>query len=652
VNSWLSDNKRRSMKLAQMIKALRFPPSYTPRWVVLLVDLCVVFVSITLAYLIRYNFELPQTDRPYHNLQLIIPLVLVIRTASFVASRTYARVIRYTNASDALRIVLVAVTGSLILVVVNILSYFFITQSFIIPISILVIEFLLTVFFLIFSRLLIQSLYVELSQSAESKSPVAIFGADETGTITKHTLEREAGSRYRVVAFFDDDHSKKGKTLDNIPIHHSDRLRDYLSRYNIEKLVIAKDPGSPVKKQQIIDVCLAFKTAVLSIPDHHSWIDGKLRFSQIKEIDIQDLLDREPIVLDEERIRDQLIGRTILITGAAGSIGSEIARQIVRYKPAKLILLDQSETPLYDLELELIDRYHFHDYEIVIGDVSDETCVGHVFATFRPMIVYHAAAYKHVPMMENNPAEAVKTNVFGTRTLAKMADRYETDQFVMISTDKAVNPISIMGATKRIAEVYIRMLNDRSRTRFVTTRFGNVLGSNGSVIQRFKRQIAEGGPLTLTHPQASRYFMTPSEACQLVLESGSMAGGGEIYLFDMGHSINISDLAGKMIKLFGLEPEKDIKFQYTGLRPGEKIHEELVSDSESPLPTHHEKIQIVKANGRQAGDIEGHMKELMEHCRLSDHASIIEKMKQMVPEFKPAAFHKKTIPQNRGYIKD
>ena len=612
-----------------------FPKSYTPRWVIFLVDLAAVIFSITLAFLIRYNFDFPQPNLPYHDLRLIMPLVVITRAITFITFRSYAGIIRYTNTGDTQRIAFVVLTGSFLLALINLISYYFITHSFLIPFSILTIDFLLTVFLMSFSRLIIQSLYHELHHASRNKSPVAIIGADEYGSITKHSLENDNESPYKVVAFFDNEDSKTGKTLEKIRVYPIERLQHFLNQRPVEKLIIAKKNLPHVLKKQLLDTCLDYKVGILTIPDMHSWIDGTFTFQQIKQVEIEELLERKPIVLDEGGIREQLVNQVILITGAAGSIGSELTRQILRYRPAKMILFDQAETPLYDLELELKEKYHFHEYATIVGDVSDEQKMQYVFETFRPTIVYHAAAYKHVPLMENNPDEAIRTNISGTRITAEMAHQYEAGQFVLISTDKAVNPRSIMGASKRVAEIYIREKNETSATRFVTTRFGNVLGSNGSVIPRFRQQIAAGGPVTVTHPEITRYFMTLSEACQLVLEAGSMARGGEIYLFDMGESMKIDDLARKMILLSGLEAGRDVEIQYTGLRPGEKLHEDLVNPHEHPQPTHHEKILIVKEQNGLLHNLNGAIHELEVVCRSGHPEVLIRKMQSIVPEFKP-----------------
>jgi FlaA1/EpsC-like NDP-sugar epimerase len=355
----------------------------------------------------------------------------------------------------------------------------------------------------------------------------------------------------------------------------------------------------------------------------------------MKQLSIEDLLEREPIKLDENMINEQCANKTILITGAAGSIGSEITRQLTRYKPYRLILFDQAESPLYSLELELIEKMHFNDFESIVGDICNEERINYVFNTYSPEIVYHAAAYKHVPLMENNPREAVYTNVQGTKLLADISVKKGVQKFILISTDKAVNPTNVMGASKRIAEKYVQSLSfvNNVTTRFITTRFGNVLGSNGSVIPRFRKQIEKGGPITITHPDITRYFMTIPEAAQLVLEAGAMGKGGEIFLFDMGDLVRLSDLAKKMIKLSGLTIDKDIRLVYTGLRPGEKLFEELLANKENTLPTFHPKILIAKVIEENHQEIKDMINELLSKLHTVDKLGIVREMKKIVPEY-------------------
>jgi FlaA1/EpsC-like NDP-sugar epimerase len=372
---------------------------------------------------------------------------------------------------------------------------------------------------------------------------------------------------------------------------------------------------------------------VLNVPPASRWINGELSFNQIKSIKIEDLLEREPIKLDEEIIKAQIENKIILITGAAGSIGSELARQCSKYHPKKLFLLDQAETPLHELDLEFNDLLIKPKYEVVIADVRQIDRMRKVFNTFKPDIVFHAAAYKHVPMMENNPSESILTNILGTKIVADLSVEFNVEKFVFVSTDKAVNPTSVMGASKRIAEIYIQSLGKTASTKFITTRFGNVLGSNGSVIPRFKKQIDQGGPITITHPDISRYFMTIPEASQLVLEASSMGKGGEIFVFDMGGSVKIVDLARKMILLLGLKEGKDISIVYTGLRPGEKLYEELLANTENTLPTHHNQILIGKVREYAYSQVKKIIEELIQSFDTQNNELIVQRMKDLVPEF-------------------
>jgi FlaA1/EpsC-like NDP-sugar epimerase len=386
----------------------------------------------------------------------------------------------------------------------------------------------------------------------------------------------------------------------------------------------------------LANLCLEYNVTPLIVPPVENWINNKLHIQDIKHIKIEDLLHRDPIRLHLEKIKSELAGKVILVTGAAGSIGSEMVRQIINFEPHKLVVLDQAESPLVDLELEILENHPYANLYPVVADICDSVNLDRIFQEHRPQVVFHAAAYKHVPMMERHPEQAVKVNVLGTKNVADMSVAYKAEKFVMISTDKAVNPTNVMGASKRIAEIYIQALNDaisNSVTRFVTTRFGNVLGSNGSVVPRFKKQIEEGGPITVTHPDITRYFMTIPEACQLVLEAGTMGKGGEVFLFDMGEPVKIIDLAKKMIKLYGLKPYKDIKIEFTGLRPGEKLYEELLNNKENTLPTHHPKIMIAKVSTSSYDHVSSQFGQLVRALDQNDDFLLVEKMKQMVPEF-------------------
>jgi len=609
-----------------------FPKSYTPRWIVFLIDLSICTISISLAFLLRFNFKIPQNY--YDALTFIIPLVLFIRSVTFLIFRTYAGIIRYSGAKDTERIFQVVISGSLILIVINLINFYLIKGAFIIPFSIIAIDFLATVFLMASFRLMTKILYQELYNPSKDKTDIIIYGAGQFSIITKRTLDRDAETKHKVIAFLDNNESMIGKALEGVTIYHTQSLESLLLKNQVEKLIIAKENIDPIEKQDIIEQCLQYNIKVLSVPDINTWINGELSFNQIKEIKIEDLLERPPIVLDINRIRKNLLNKSILVTGAAGSIGGEIVRQLIHFNPKKIILFDQAESPLYDMELDLQEKFNFYNFEIVIGNVADEYRVKRLFEVYKPSVVFHAAAYKHVPMMENNPTEALRTNILGTRIMADTSHDYKVEQFVMVSTDKAVNPTNVMGASKRIAEIYIQALNQVSKTNFITTRFGNVLGSNGSVIPRFKKQIDKGGPVTVTHPDVTRYFMTIPEACQLVLEAGAMSKGGEIFIFDMGKSVKIIDLAKKMIKLSGLTIGKDIQIKYTGLRPGEKLYEELLCDTENTIPTHHSKIMIAKVPYYNFEIVKEHIQDLIKLQKRHNNFDIVRKMKEIIPEFK------------------
>ncbi|HOT89820.1 MAG TPA: nucleoside-diphosphate sugar epimerase/dehydratase, partial [Bacteroidales bacterium] len=460
-----------------------------------------------------------------------------------------------------------------------------------------------------------------------------IYGAGESGIITKRALDRDAGMKYKVIAFIDDDPKKTVMTMEGMPIYNSDKLENLLKTKTIAHVIISIQKLHSLKKKEISELCLQYNTKVLVVPPVNKWINGALSFKQIKKINIDDLLGRDVIKLDEKELFSQLSNKTVLITGAAGSIGSEIARQITSFSPKKIILLDQAETPLFHIDLEMQEKFKNANYEIVLGDIRNKERMERIFANFKPDHVYHAAAYKHVPMMENNPSESILTNVEGTKILADLSIRFEVEKFVMISTDKAVNPTSIMGASKRIAEIYTQSLNQLNKTKFITTRFGNVLGSSGSVIPLFKEQIEKGGPITITDPNITRYFMTIPEACRLVLEAGAIGKGGEIFIFDMGKSVKIVDLAKKMIQLSGLTLGKDIQITYVGLRPGEKLYEELLNNKENTLPTHHPQIMIAKVVEWDLTKISNDLNELIELFISQNNTRIVKKMKEMIPEF-------------------
>jgi FlaA1/EpsC-like NDP-sugar epimerase len=483
-------------------------------------------------------------------------------------------------------------------------------------------------------RMVVKVAYMEMATPSGERSNIIIFGAGEAGLIAKRTLDKDASINYRVVAFLDDKPGKIGKKMEGVTIHPSKKLHVLLERWPLAQLIISIQNLAQAKKQEIIETCLEHNTKVLNVPPVSQWINGELSFNQIRKVKIEDLLGRDVIQLDKEKVSRDLAGKNVLITGASGSIGSEIVRQVAGYSINKLILVDQAESPLFHLELECREKFGAKDIEIIVADICDELRIEAIFKEFRPQIIYHAAAYKHVPMMEANPSEAVRTNVNGTMILANLSLKFNVEKFIMISTDKAVKPTSVMGASKRIAEMYTQAMNKKNGTSFITTRFGNVLGSNGSVIPLFKEQISRGGPVTVTHPDITRYFMTIPEACQLVLEAGAMGNGGEIFIFDMGTSIKIVDLAKKMILLSGLTLGSDIQIKFTGLRPGEKLYEELLNDEENTLPTHHPQIMIARERAFDLDKLSQQVSALISFPDSTDGFYIVKMMKEIATEFK------------------
>ncbi len=605
--------------------------SYTPRWIIFAIDVCLSLFSIAIACLVLTNFQLDKIV--WNSLVKIMMVVMGVRVISFILGRTYSGIIRYTGTEDVLRIFYVLTAGELVLLLFN-AGFFIFDQTFFIPLGFLLIEYMVLMCIMTVSRLFVKITFAQYLDAKKVKKNVIICGSDEYGMMAKHALDNAVDASYNILAFVDMNDKKAGKVLEGVKIYKSQALAYLLKRYNVDKVVIAKKLLAQDKKRKLIETCLKYNVNVLEVPQFESWINGELNIRHIKNIKIEDLLDRGVIELDDNALRKQLLNKTILVTGAAGSIGSEIVRQLTRFKPARIILFDEAESPLYDIQLELSEKFRFNDYVIEMGDVREYQRVEKVFLKYKPDIVYHAAAYKHVPMVELLPLEGIKTNVFGTKNVADLAVKYGVDKFVMISTDKVVNPTNVMGCTKRIAEIYIQSLNSKSETSFITTRFGNVLGSNGSVIPRFTKQIEAGGPVTVTHPDITRFFMTIPEACQLVLQAGALGEGGEIFVFDMGESVKIVDLARKMIKLSGFEVGKDIHIVFTGLRPGEKLYEEVLNVKETTLPTPHKRIKRAKVREYDFEEIKCEMQELSEIMKEGNTFEVVRKMKLIVPEFK------------------
>ncbi|NSW45721.1 MAG: polysaccharide biosynthesis protein [Bacteroidales bacterium] len=604
----------------------------TPRWIIFSVDVLICFIALHIAYLIRFNFSIPQNEWiPY--IYYVLPIVILVRSFSFYLFKTYAGIVRYTGVEDSLRILKVLFAGSIIFIIINVLTYWF-KAIFIIPFSIIIIEFLATVFLMVFLRLLIKSYFFELTTSQRFRSQVAIVGKEHFALSVKRSLDNDFNVNYRVLAFFDVSNNNKNLRLDGIKIYPFSKFENVVQKQKITHLIIADEHLTKETKREISEQAIELGIKVLEVPPIKLWINGELNLNQLKQIKIEDLLEREVIQLDKKNISQQITGKVVMVTGAAGSIGREIVIQLTAFSPSLIILYDQAESPMYELTLELEEKVNFKNYKYIIGDITNRERLEYIIKRYKPLVIYHAAAYKHVPVMENNPAEAVLTNVKGTRIIADLAHQYEIERFVMISTDKAVNPTNVMGASKRIAEMYCQALGKISKTKFITTRFGNVLGSNGSVIPRFKQQIEMGGPITVTHPEITRYFMTIPEACQLVLEAGAMGNGNEIFIFDMGKPVKIVDLARKMIRLAGLQEGKDIEIVFTGLRPGEKIYEELLNKKENTLPTYHPLIMIAKVAETPYNEIQEQIDELINLVKKFDNYELVGKMKKIVPEFK------------------
>jgi FlaA1/EpsC-like NDP-sugar epimerase len=610
------------------------PDRNTPRWVIFVIDMGLVLCSLLFAYLIRFDFLSIPYDEELPALKLALPIFIIIRALSFYIGKTYLGIVRYTSTQDGKRIFVVVTIGSLIFALLSPIRFHFYDGYYFLPLSIILIDYLMTLFIMFTGRIAIKLIYLESKKSGKSQTKVLIYGAGEAGNIAKRTLDRDLATSYTIVAFVDDNEAKSGKKIDGAPIIHSSKLDEFLSKREADQMVVSIQNPNVENKRRVIETCLNHQVEVLNVPPVSSWINGELSYKQFKKVKIEDLLGRKPIRLDNKTVQEQLENKVVLVTGAAGSIGSGIVKQIIRYKPKKLLLLDQAESPLHELEVALRSTYSYDGFEVIIGDIRNKDRMENVFETFGPEIVYHAAAYKHVPLMEENPSEAILTNVKGTGVLVDLAVAHNVSRFVMISTDKAVNPTSVMGASKRIAEIYAQAANGANNTLFITTRFGNVLGSNGSVIPLFKRQIEEGGPVTVTHQEVTRFFMTIPEACQLVLEAGAMGEGGEVFVFDMGQSVKIIDLARKMIQLSGLDVDKDIRIEITGLRPGEKLFEEVLSNEENTLPTHHPQILIAKVREQNIPKIKVSINELIELFDAQNNTSIVGKMKEIVPEYK------------------
>ncbi len=602
---------------------------YASRWLVFAIDLVIVLNTFFISYLVRFNFTL-EFDRSYFKYQ--IPFVVAVSIISFLIVGSYKGIVRHTGIKDAYNVFYASVIISLLLAIFFYINFNFKLFDFSIPRSIIAIHFMLNVIFLIGSRFIFKQIYHRLTQSIKHKSRVLVYGAGASGLITYMALSEDVNKVYDVRGFVDDNKDLIGKRLKGLPIYSGSRItEDFLDDLKIDEIIISIQSISNTELLKIIDRLLTFSVKVKAVPPVRDWIDGTLKTQQIKEVKLEDLLQRKPIEIFNESIEHSLHEKTVMVTGAAGSIGREISMQLAEYSCNQLIFIDQGESPLYELQMDLIakGKSNIHYY---VADVRDFKRMQHIFESYKIDYIFHAAAYKHVPLMEENPYEAVRVNIMGSKNMMDLAVQFDVEKFVMVSTDKAVNPTNVMGASKRIAELYALAKNAENKTKFITTRFGNVLGSNGSVIPLFKKQIEHKGPLTVTHPDIIRFFMTIPEACQLVLEAGIMGNGGEIFVFDMGQSVKIFDVAKNMIRLAGYKYPEEIDIVFTGLRPGEKLFEEVLSNSETTMPTHHSKILIAKSENIVPKNIILKIQELSELDCL-DHMKLVQKIKDIVPEY-------------------
>jgi FlaA1/EpsC-like NDP-sugar epimerase len=618
------------------IKAIEFFQRYSiPRWIVFGLDIFAVFLIFLFAYILRFNFVFTDFEP---NLAINQAFIAVSIYAAFeLVFRSYSGLIRHTTIIDIF-IVFMATSSSLIVLLgLTLLGRkmgWGVTLN--IPISIILIHYVTITLLLFFVRIIIK-IGFQLLNTSGGKKNVLIFGAGDMGVVVKRLINSDIQSSYKISGFLDFSKRLQGKKLNGIPVFNPDVLTSvFLLKYKIDTLILAVENISQKKKSEIIRTALDLDLKILETPAVDKWLNGQLQMGQIQKVKIEDLLGRDPIKLNMELIGKGLKGRTIMVTGAAGSIGSELVRQLALFTTKKIVLVDQAETPIFHLENELRGRFSHLKFQLILADVTNGEKMESIFKEFHPDIVFHAAAYKHVPLMEENPHEAIRVNVGGTKIITELSVKYGVEKFVMISTDKSVNPSSIMGASKRVCEMIVqsRAQQPGVKTQFVITRFGNVLGSSGSVVPLFSKQIEEGGPVTVTHPEITRYFMTIPEACELVLEAGFMGKGGEIFIFNMGKPIKIVDMANHMIQLSGLIPGKDIQIVFTGLRRGEKLYEELLFSKENTIPTHHPKIMIAQ---NEVADYTGKLlkiDELLQNLYATSKQQVIEFFGEIVPEYK------------------
>ncbi len=627
---------------------LKNKTAYTSRWIVLMIDISLSLQAFFIAYLVRFNFTF---DFGPHEFLKQLPLVAIVTLLSFVIVGSFKGIVRHTGTKDAINIFwAVTLLGVVLFATTLVIRNFGLNKIYSIPLSIISIHYLLNIILLIASRFIFKYLFDRVITTYKKPANVLIYGAGDSGLLTYNTLSNSKQSKYRIVGFLDDSKLKIGKQFNRIKIYDPKKIDEkFIKKNQIDQIIVSIQNIKPFQLFEKVDNLTELDVKIKLVPPVQQWIDGELNVGQIKEVRIEDLLDRAPIQINNPVLQKELDEKVVLITGAAGSIGSEIAEQISKYRYKHLILLDQAESDLYDLQ-QIFVRNKIKDFSIELADIRNEKRLQKIFVENNIDLIFHAAAYKHVPLMESNPYEAVRVNIYGSGLLMKMAIKFGVAKFIMVSTDKAVNPTNVMGATKRIAEIFANCLNGESKTKFVATRFGNVLGSNGSVIPLFKKQIQNGGPLTVTHKDITRYFMTIPEACQLVLEAGVMGNGGEVFVFDMGESVKIFDLAKKMIHLSGMNYPEDIDIEISGLRPGEKLYEELLTNEENTIPTYHNKIMIAKTENINLKKVKQKIEDLMKIHELTN-LEIVVKLKEIVPEYISNNSEYEKLDANRPKVK-
>lgn len=623
-------------------------PIYFNLIVIVCIDIILLGTSWYAAFLLRYNFDLPM-DSAVMAVRLL-PVVILIKIIAFYFFNVYRGMWRYTSLIDLFNIIKASVLSTLVIIALIIFSHSFTGFAR----SILVIDGVMTILFISGSRVCLRLYFEMMSEDVANRTltdrlmgkkknrkeaiNLLIIGAGDSGEKILREIRDNIRLKYHVVGFLDDDYGKQGRMIHGVPVMgRIDELKSVADRVDVNEVLIAAPSSTSEQMRAIVACCkqsgLVFKT----LPGIGELIDGKVSVNAIRDVAYRDLLGREVVHLEEDRIGSYIEQKQVLVTGAGGSIGSELCRQICRFNPKTIVLFDQAESPLYDIDLELRRNFPYIQIVPVLGDIRNQERLFHAFDTHKPQIVFHAAAYKHVPMLEIQPWEAILNNIAGTRNLVNIANQFKVERFVLVSTDKAVRPTNIMGTTKRIAELMVQGQNcDKGAvTRFITVRFGNVVGSVGSVVPLFKRQIEQGGPVTITHPEVTRYFMTIPEASQLILQAGAMGKGGETYILEMGTSIKIADMAKDLIRLSGFEPDKDIKIEYIGLRPGEKLYEELITEGEDIVPTDHKKIMVLSGMICELDLLNGDIDSLIETAKKQDGEMIKTLLKKIVPEYMP-----------------